>query len=108
MRESLHDSSHTSLDHLEERDMYQAAQHGLGMSLDRCLTRDELTSRGLARRLLKNVDLWARQKPAALNQAIESARGCMYGFDGWLAEQERTACSLSSLRCGVFRVLKAV
>ena len=43
MRESLHDANHKPLDHLGVRDVYQAAHHGLGMSLDRCLMRDELT-----------------------------------------------------------------
>ena len=36
-----------SLDQLEAKDMFQVTQHRLAMSLDRCLTREDLTLRGL-------------------------------------------------------------
>ena len=47
--ESLYNFNHMSLDQLEARDKYQAAQCGPGMCLDFCLARDELTLRGSAR-----------------------------------------------------------
>ena len=39
MRESLHDSNHMPLNHLEARDVNQAAQHGLDLSARGATTR---------------------------------------------------------------------
>ena len=50
MRGSPHGSNHTPLDHLEARDVYQAAQHGLGVSLGLCLIQDELTLPGFGQK----------------------------------------------------------
>ncbi len=78
------------------------------MSLDQCLIRDEVTSRGFAGRLPKNLDLWTRQRPDALSQATESARAGQHSFNGWLAGKQKTNLYPIDLTQDAFQVQKAV
>ena len=78
MRESLRDSEHRPLDHLDVRDVYQAAQDRHGMSLGLCLIRDELTLQGFGQtaaqecRSIDQAETWRPELGDRIDERISS------------------------------------
>ena len=78
MRESLRDSEHRPLDHLDVRDVYQAAQDRHGMSLERCLIRDGLTLQGFGQtatqecRSIDQAETWRPELGDRIDERMSS------------------------------------
>ena len=78
MRESLRDSEHRLLDHLEVRDVYQAAQDRHGMSPECCLIRDGLTLQGFGQtatqgcRSIDQAETWCPELSDRIDERMSS------------------------------------
>ena len=78
MRESLRDSEHRPLDHLDVRDVYQAAQDRHGMSPGWCLILDGLTFQGFGQaatqecRSIEQVETWRPELGDRIDERMPS------------------------------------
>ena len=78
MRESLRDSEHRPFDHLDVRDVYQAAQDRHSMSPEWCLIRDGLTLQGFGQtatqecRSIDQAETWCPELSDRIDERISS------------------------------------